>query len=74
MWQNVLRVLVVGKNITYLRSTMGQDRLAGLALLQTHYDMIVNIDDIIKIFAETNSRRIVLPGLGERGSEVGHSI
>ena len=52
---------------TYLRSTMGQERLVGLALLHTHYDMIVNIDDVIKIFAQKNSRRIVLPGLGERG-------
>ena len=36
---------------TYLRTTMGQERMTGLALMHTKYRMELNLDDIINIFA-----------------------
>ncbi|CAH1724767.1 unnamed protein product [Aphis gossypii] len=41
----------------YLRSTMGQDRLNGLAVLNVHNKMPINIDEVINIFSRS-SRRI----------------
>ena len=35
---------------TYLRSTMGQERMTGLALMHIKYGMELNLDDIIIIF------------------------
>ena len=34
---------------TYLRSTMGQERLTGLALMHVNYDMELNLDEIISL-------------------------
>jgi len=41
----------------YLKSTMGQDRLSGLAVLNVHDKMPINIDEVINIFSRS-SRRI----------------
>ena len=46
---------------TYIRSTMGQERLNGLALLHSHYTFQVDIDDVIKRFFIKYPRRIVCP-------------
>ena len=35
---------------TYLRSTMGQDRLSGLALLNAHREVDINYEDLLDIF------------------------
>ena len=45
---------------TYLRSTMGQERLSGLALMHIQYGMELNLDEIINIFALKTSRRMEL--------------
>lgn len=45
---------------TYLRSTMGQERLNGLALLHCHYSMDVNAEEILNMFARKHPRRMIL--------------
>ena len=45
---------------TYLRSSMGQERLSGLALMHIHYGMELDLDEIINIFARKHPRRMVL--------------
>ena len=40
----------------YLRTTMTEDRLTGLALMYVHRDVPIDIDDIIKRFANDNRR------------------
>ena len=37
--------------VHYLRSTMGQERLTGLALMHVNYGMELNLDEIISILA-----------------------
>lgn len=41
---------------TWLRSTMAEDRLTGLALLHIHRDIELDIDAIINRFAKQNRR------------------
>ena len=48
---------------TYLRSTMGQERLRGLALMYIHRDFEVNIRDICREFARRKPRRMMLPDI-----------
>jgi Domain of unknown function (DUF4371)/hAT family C-terminal dimerisation region len=43
---------------TYLRSTMGQERLSGLALLYIHHDIRLCSNTIIDAFARHNPRRM----------------
>ena len=50
---------------TYMRSTMGQDRLNGLALMHTHYDTAVNVEEVIKIFTQKHPRRLQLVNILE---------
>ena len=45
---------------TYLRSTMGQDRLNGLALMHFHRDIDIDYDAIIDMFARKHPRRMKL--------------
>ena len=45
---------------TYLRSTMGNERLTGLALMHIHQDVPVNITDIVEDFAIKHPRRMKL--------------
>ena len=45
---------------TYLRSSMGQERFSGLALMHIHYSMKLNLEEIVNIFARQNPRRMVL--------------
>ena len=45
---------------TYNRSTMGQERLNGLALLHIHYDMAIDHNEIVDIFASEKPRRMDL--------------
>lgn len=44
----------------YLRNSMSQDRLNGLALLNIHRDININIDELIDRFAALHDRRIIL--------------
>jgi hypothetical protein len=45
----------------YLRSSMSQNRLVGLAMISIEYDMLTKIDceSIIKDFAETKARKVI---------------
>jgi len=43
---------------TYLRSTMAQDRLNGLALLYVHRDQHIDLDHVINLFAQRHPRRM----------------
>ena len=43
---------------TYLRSTMGQDRLNGLAIMHAHQDIPVDFDRVIDDFARKHARRM----------------
>ena len=45
---------------TYLRSTMGQDRLNGLALMHFHYSINVDVGEILDMFARKHPRRMTL--------------
>lgn len=45
---------------TYLRSTMGHERLSGLALLAVHYDMDIDCEHVLNHFARINPRRMQL--------------
>ena len=45
---------------TYLRSTMGSERLSGLALLTVHRTIPLDIEDILNRFRDMKSRRIPL--------------
>ena len=46
----------------HLRSTMGQERMIGLALVHIRYGMELNLDDIINIFAGQHQRRMLFFG------------
>lgn len=48
---------------TYLRSTMGQDRLTGLAMMYIHRDIDVNTQDIVREFSRVKPQRILLPDI-----------
>lgn len=45
---------------TFLRSTISEDRLTGLALLHIHRDIRVDLDDAVDRFAHSHSRRLQL--------------
>lgn len=45
---------------TWLRTTMTETRLVGLALLHIHHDIPVNPEDIVERFAKRGNRRMVL--------------
>ena len=43
---------------SWLRSTQGQDRLTGLALLSVHRDVQIKVEDIITDFSKGGNRRL----------------
>lgn len=43
---------------TYLRNRMGNERLTGLALLNIHREIDVDIDNIINRFARIGNRKL----------------
>ena len=48
---------------TYLRSTMTQERLNGLALLHIHRNIELKVSDIIDLFAQKHPRRLELSNI-----------
>ena len=48
---------------TYLRSTMTQERLNGLALLHIHRNIELKVSDIIDLFAQKHQRRLKLSNI-----------
>ena len=45
---------------TYLRSTMGQERMSSIALIHSHYTMDINYDEIIARFYALHPRRVAM--------------
>lgn len=45
---------------TYMRSSMGQERLTGLALMHIHYDHPISAAEVLRSFVLKNPRRIYL--------------
>ena len=54
---------VLWRLMTYMRATMGNERLANLALLHTHYDQHTDTDRVIDMYAQMHPRRIELETL-----------
>ena len=48
---------------TYLRSTMTQERLNGLALMNFHYSMDIDLEDVLNTFARMHPRRMALTNI-----------
>ena len=47
----------------YMRSSMGKERLANLALLHIHYEQQINIESVIDMFASFHPRRMDMESL-----------
>ena len=45
---------------SFVHSTMGQERLSSLALMHVHYDLQVDLDDVVDRFKLKCNRRISL--------------
>ena len=53
-------VSVLRRLKTYMRSTMTNQRLNGLAMMHSHYDIQIDYDAVIDIFAKKHPRRLRL--------------
>jgi hypothetical protein len=47
----------------YMRNTMGQERFSGLALMNIHLDIPINIDEIVNDFSQKHPRRMQLENI-----------
>jgi len=47
----------------YTRSTMGEERLTGLALMNVHSDISLDINELIDVFASRHPRRMKLTNI-----------
>ena len=45
---------------TFMHASMGEDRLSSLALIHTHYDMVVDVNQAVDMFSKMHSRRLEL--------------
>ena len=45
---------------TFMRASMNEDRLSALAMIHTHYDMPVDLEETVNIFATLHPRRLEL--------------
>ena len=45
---------------TYLRASMGQERLSNLALMTVHYDDPIDLEEVVNIFTQKNTRKLKL--------------
>ncbi|XP_068735595.1 uncharacterized protein [Montipora capricornis] len=59
-------VSALGRLKTYLRSTMSQTRLTGIALLHIHYNMDIDIDEIIRRLPCNLSKSYEQPEIEEK--------
>ena len=50
---------------TYLRATMTQSRMNGLALMRVHYGLDIDLEDVVDMFARRHPRRLKLPNIVE---------
>lgn len=51
---------VIRRLNTFMRASMKEERISSLALIHTHYDMEVDLDEAVDIFAKMNPRRLEL--------------
>ena len=58
-------VSVLRRLKTYLRSTMGQERLSRLALMHVNYGMELNLEEIINLFASKHGRKMLMSDIFE---------
>ena len=49
----------------YMRSTMDEQRLTGLALMNVHYDMSLDTEELIDAFSVKHQRRLKLKNILE---------
>ena len=56
-------VSVIRRLKTYLRATMGQERMSELALMHIHYDVKLDVGEIIDRFARISPRRMALENI-----------
>ena len=56
-------ISIIRRLKTYLRATMGQERMSGLALMHIHYDIQLDVDEIINRFARISPRRMALENM-----------
>lgn len=49
---------VIRRLRNYMRTSMGQDRLTSLGLMHIHYDMPVDLDKVVDIFASKYPRKL----------------
>ncbi|XP_063756203.1 52 kDa repressor of the inhibitor of the protein kinase-like [Eleginops maclovinus] len=45
---------------TFMRSSMGEDRMSSLALIHTHYDMALDLDEAVDLYSKMHPRRLEL--------------
>uniref|UniRef100_A0A671VMP9 DUF4371 domain-containing protein n=1 Tax=Sparus aurata TaxID=8175 RepID=A0A671VMP9_SPAAU len=45
---------------TCMRSSIGEDRMSSLALIHSHYDMVVDLDEAVHIYSKMHPRRLEL--------------
>lgn len=45
---------------TFMRASMEESRLSGLAMIHTHYDMTIDTEEIVDIFAQVHPRKLSL--------------
>lgn len=43
---------------SYMRASMGQDRLSSLALIHIHYDHCIDLDEVVDTFAKVHPRKL----------------
>ena len=48
---------------TYVRASMGQERLSALALLHISYDKKIDLEEVVDIYARLHPRRLELSSL-----------
>ena len=45
---------------TFMRSSMGEQQLSSLALIHTHYERLIDLDQAVELFAALHPRRVEL--------------
>ena len=58
-------VLALRRLKMYMRSTMDEQRLTGLALMNVHYDMLLDTEELIDTFSVRHPRRMKLKNVLE---------
>ena len=46
-----------------MRSLMGKERLSALAMINTHYDMVIDTEEAVNIFARLHAWKLELKTL-----------